>query len=247
MLTLCTDLILQISDYLPDKRKICLTMSCKFFDGLKYKMIYRKKVNVKKIRNLRYFDNFESIILSDVVRFPKFVKYVEIKICRWKSNILFDYMPQTVTHLLYNSNHQILHPIPKTIAYLKFGRYYNQSIVNIIPLSVTHLVFDKCFNQPVKGNIPDSVTYLEFGDEFNQPIEDSIPPSVTDLKFGYFFNKSIKNNLPSSITHLQFDYFFDQPLIDIPTSIIEIIVRSSYRGIIDKQIESKVMRIDDSI
>uniref|UniRef100_A0A6C0CAG4 F-box domain-containing protein n=1 Tax=viral metagenome TaxID=1070528 RepID=A0A6C0CAG4_9ZZZZ len=266
MLALSTDIILEISNYLSDKEKIRLTTTCKLFNKLRHQMTYHRKIKLSKIRHLPYFNNFESVILSDETsKFPKAVKRIEISGISIQLRSLFERIPSSVTHLAFNKNFraQINIPIPKSITHLTFNKYFDNPIVGIISSSVTYLTFGQYFNQSIKGNIPNSVTHLKFGLDFNQPIENSIPQLVTHLTFGYFFdqpiannlpqsithlkfgtlfNQPVANNLPQSITHLKFGTLFNQPLEGIPTSIVEIIITSFYHKAIDKQIESKIKR-----
>src|SRR5687767_6775495 len=100
MLSLCCDLFLKISELLTDKEKIYLTMTCKKMDELKHKFRYHKKIDICLIRNLSYFDNFESVAsFFPESKYPKHAKYIYF----FYSNILSDkFIPKLVTHLEFN-------------------------------------------------------------------------------------------------------------------------------------------------
>src|SRR5688500_8667884 len=95
MLTLHIDLILLISRYISDREKIYWSMSCKKMDSVKYKMIYREKINVERIIQLTYFDNFENVeAIGSINNRPKHAKYVHL--CIHGTDI-----PSFVTHLTF--------------------------------------------------------------------------------------------------------------------------------------------------
>jgi len=216
---LCEDMIIKISELLTNKAKSRLTRISKIFDTLKHKFIYNGMININKIKNLSYFDNFKCIcIKSDENIFPKHVKDIYY--------VLRDkYIPQHVTHLIFGYKY------PWIIGYP----------INLnIPTSVFRLSFNDSFNQPLKYSIiiPPSITHLQFGYEFNQPIKD-IPTSVTHLLFSYHFNQPIEN-IPSSITYLSLGAGFEQTLNDVPRTVKEIRVCRSYDKPIDEDVASRI-------
>src|SRR5688500_6826068 len=96
MLTLPDDLILIVAEPLSDIEKIKFSMSSKILDPLKYKFIYRKKINIEHILTLPYFDNFECIELSrNQNKYPKKVKYVYF-------DAMTTIIPTLVTHLTFD-------------------------------------------------------------------------------------------------------------------------------------------------
>jgi len=191
MLMLCSDIIIiKIGELLTDRQKIRLTMTSKSMNLLKHIFVYQKKIDITKIRNLSYFNNFECVEISNAryKRMPQKIKCVYFKAS--KRNI-----PLFVTHLTFDDefDKSIDGCIPASVTHLKFGRLFNRQINNCIPSSVIHLTFGMWFNQPIKNCIPQSVTHLIFGTRFDQPISNNIPSSVTHIKFGSFFDQSIND------------------------------------------------------
>lgn len=71
------DAYLEIGKWLCDKEKIYITMTSKLFDTLKHKFIYHDRKNINTIRNLSYFDNFEFVIIKNVMDIrPMHAKYI---------------------------------------------------------------------------------------------------------------------------------------------------------------------------
>jgi len=109
MLTIYTDTILKIAEFLTDREKIYLTMSSKRLDEMTYKLKYCEKIHIIKILSVPFFDNFESIEIScSLYKIPKHVKYI----------------------------HHVAHDtleIPPNVTHLTFCENFSQSIKNIIP------------------------------------------------------------------------------------------------------------------
>jgi len=177
MLPICEDMVLKIGTELSDREKIRLTMVSKLMNKLKYKFTYHEKVNIKKMVNLPYFDNFECIKIKYTTIYPKNVKFIYF-------NAHEIDIPQYVTHLTVNWDPEL-------------------SIGNNIPSSVTHLTFGNWYNrtQPIKDNIPSSVTHLTFGDWFNQTIQDCVPNFITHLILGRRYEQEIIG-VPSSVIEI---------------------------------------------
>jgi len=143
-------------------------MLSKRFDQLKYKIVYTGLISLSKIKQLPYFDNFESVMLDTIItNYPRHAKFI---------------------YFLANGTN-----IPFKVTHLTFGFDFNQPINNCIPSSVSHLIFGFRFNQPIKDITPSSVTHLTFGELFDQPINNCIPSSVSHLTFGWHFNQPINN------------------------------------------------------
>ena len=152
MLSLCSDIIVLLCKYSTNREKINLSMACTRLDKLKCVFMYCEKIHIGKILKLSFFDNFESVQISnETYEYPKNVKEVHLR-------------TETTN-------------IPEGVTHLKFGYDFNEPIENIIPQSVIHLIFGACFDQPIKDNLPQCLKYLELGWIFNQPIENSISSS----------------------------------------------------------------------
>jgi len=243
-LLVCIDVTILIAEYLSDKEKMMMTMTSTKMDTLKYKLIYKNKISIDKIKNLPYFDNFEyvEIFLQDRLC-PRNVKYIY-----FRASTIDMPLPFIRTTLTENKVVGITH--------LEFGNYFNQPVKNAIPTSVTHLIFWGHFNQPLNGNIPVSVTHLRISRYFNQSIKDlsithlilgtppnsqligNIPASVSHIIFEDYFNGSIKNYIPSTVKYLKFGYYFRQSLDDIPLSVIEVTLNQKY----DQQISEHILK-----
>uniref|UniRef100_A0A6C0C9C3 Uncharacterized protein n=1 Tax=viral metagenome TaxID=1070528 RepID=A0A6C0C9C3_9ZZZZ len=233
MLLYCKDIIPKICDIATDKTKISLSATCKLINGMKRDFVFREQINLGKIRMLPNFDNFEFILINDmlvnvgwVTTIPKKAKKIYFKtkttnIPQFVTHLTFcdsfdepiqDCIPDSVTHLVFGKqfDQPIANCIPSSVSHLTFGHSFDQVIPNCLPASITHLEFGWCFNKPIKNVIPKSVTHLKFGWRFTQLIRDYIPDSVTHLEFDSPFNCSIENGIPNSVTHLTFGDSFNQ-------------------------------------
>jgi len=230
------DVVLKISEFLTSGEKIRWSATSITMNKLKYKFTYDEFTRSHEIIHLPFYDNFESIILSNIGHVPpKNVK--QISFCANTNEV-----PLFVTHLFFSYPFEYGQPIkklPHSVTYLYFGCYFNQPIDNCIPSSVTHLEFGKEFNQSIKNNIPLSVTHLTFDNYFDKLIKDHIPSSVTHLTLGYYFNHSIKNIVPPSVTYLELSCRFDQE-IDVPLSVKEITINNRYNKSISDEMSSRV-------
>uniref|UniRef100_A0A6C0C9X8 F-box domain-containing protein n=1 Tax=viral metagenome TaxID=1070528 RepID=A0A6C0C9X8_9ZZZZ len=193
MLPICINILKKISEFLTDEEKIKLTMISLDMNKLKHKLMYREKINVTKIKNLSYFNNFEYIEISnfEYVRIPKKVKHVYLEL-QSKSSVI---------HLALDWD-------------FAFG-------MKNISVSA-HSTFSEFFNDTIKRNLPSSITHLTFGNYFNKPIDDIIPPTVTHLAFGWFFNHSI-NNIPKSVIEVKLHRKYDTIINDEIASRVRII------------------------
>jgi len=226
MLTIYDDLILKITDFLTDRQKINLIATSKIMNKIKHKLTYREIMHVDKIANLSYFNNFESVEISnDENKCPKYAKYIYFVASTTD-------VPIFVTNLTFDDyfNKTIDNVIPRTVTHLMFGQSFNKSIKDSIPLSITHIIFGFNFNQIIKDSIPESVTHLIFGNFYDKPIEkNDIPSSVTHLMFGSKFNQPIKNIIPSSVTHLKINGFIYNQINDIPTTVTHLAFHEYFR------------------
>lgn len=243
--TLVQDIVVYITTFLKDKNIINFLSACSHFHLLKDKITYQDIVNINKIYDLWYYNNFSNVnFKNDGIQFEKFPKATKyINACFSVSDEKYiKFIPHTVTHLQFDI-YEVYDPtirsyipmffftkdsIPKFITHLTFGDSFDEDIMGCIPNSVTHLTFGRYFNRSIKDCIPNSVTHLTFGSYFNQDIKGCIPNSVTasltHLTFGSYFNQPIKDCIPNSVTasltHLTFGYHFNQPIKDcIPTSV----------------------------
>jgi len=242
MLPVCDDVILKISELLADQEKKRLTMISKLMNKLKHKMIYREKIDINRIINLSYFDNFECIQIYNqkISKYPAHVKYIYYKT---NTFVFSPIIPSKVTHLTFDDEFDgrlSNNCVPSSVTHLTFGICFSQPL-SYLPSSITHLTFGWNFNRPLCNNIPPSVTHLIFGNCFSQSIKNNIPSSVTHLTFGEHFNHPIKNNIPSSVTHLKFGSYFGHTLDDsIPSSVIEIVLSAEYLRPISENITSRI-------
>lgn len=195
MLSLFEEILIQICDYLSDRDKVAFTSISSDIIELKCKLVYRDKIDINRISNLPYFDNFESILIHcERTRRPKLAKQI--------------YFIQL---------HCTAKQVPKYVTHLVFSYWFNQSIAGMIPASVTHLTFGTMFDHSIENNIPPSVTHLTFGSHFDQPIG-TIPASVTHLEFGYYFSQIINLDYLPNLIHLQLDRAYNRSMIVSTTS-----------------------------
>src|SRR5688500_4186843 len=127
------DAFFEIGKWSDDKGKIYITMTSKLLDTLKYKFIYHERININAIKKLSYFDNFEFVIIKDVL----------------------DMRQQHTKYVYFNAD---TNEIPPFVTHLELDEIFDESIKNSIPSSVTHLTFGYCFNKSIKNSIPSSVT-----------------------------------------------------------------------------------------
>jgi len=233
MLLSSEDITLQISELLTDKEKILLSMVSKLIDKLKHKFIFREKINMIRIKNLPYFNNFEFVEITDTMLklglatcVPNNIKYVH--------------------HKAHTIN------IIPFATHVTFGSLFNQSIKDSIPRSATHLTFGDSFNQLITSmtspghiiqHIPNSVTHLEFGCDFNQSIKNAIPNSVTHLTFGDYFFQQISGCIPDSVTNLKIGWYYGQQ-ISIPQSVTQILLPMGYNKRITCNPTTKILFYD---
>lgn len=191
------ELIAEICEYLTDYEKITLSMTSKSIDKMKHKLTYHEEINVRKIKTLPYFNNFQYVKISNITdAYPRHAIYIHF----------------TATTM----NISLLQDIP--ITHLSFAAGFDESIKNKLPLSVTHLMFNYFFNQKIKNYIPPSVTHLTFGCKFNQSIK-KIPLSVTHLRLGNDFHR--RDTFPSTtnITYLELHYHYCDDAIYLLPSV----------------------------
>jgi len=243
MLSICEDIIIQISEFLSDREKIQLMATSKLLDNLKHKFTYCDKINIIRIYQLPYFDNFECVQISSTpYKYPKNIKHIyyeSLKKFTGEGRDIYDIIPSSVTYLTLGWSQFLCIPVPSVTHLTLYGHLFIDTI-KFVP-SVTHLRMCDRINAPLNC-IPSSVTHLTLGFYFNKSIKDKIPSSVTHLIFGDSFNKPIKYNIPSSVTHLTFGYYFDQLINDsIPSSVVEIILSKTYRHEIRKDLLAKVI------
>jgi hypothetical protein len=173
MLSLFEEILIQICDELSDNEKISLTSTSSIMDKVKYKIIYRSKIDIAKIYLLPYFDNFENIeIHDDPPKFPKYIKYIHY-------TTFTRYIPQGTTHLTLKTHIFV----PK----------------DEIPLTVTHLTIDFSFDVSIKSTIPSSVTHLTFNRVIYQIINLALLPNVTHLQLRQQYNWMIINRTSSPV------------------------------------------------
>jgi hypothetical protein len=194
MLSICINILKKVGEFLTDEEKIKLTMISIDMNKLKHKLMYREKINILKIKNLSYFNNFEYVEISNFehVRIPKKVKHVYFELQSTSSSVV---------HLALDWDFNF--------------------IMGGISVS-THSTFAGFFNETIKNNLPPSITHLTFGNYFNKPIDNIIPPSVTHLAFGWFFNQSI-NEIPSSVIEVKIPKKYGTPINDELTARVKIV------------------------
>ena len=205
------DIVFKIGEYMTDRGKIRLSSTSRATDRLKYVFDYNEIVDVAKIYQLPYFDNFKHVRISNKKNMcPKNV----ISIHFWAHTTK---IPYGVTHLsFFDYFYESLKKcIPTTVKYLQFIEYFNQSVDDCIPNSVVKLVFGNNFRRKINSRLPSSITHLTFGRKFNQSLDKNILQSVTHLTFGNNFNHKINNCIPKSVTHLVFGKNFDKSLIPV--------------------------------
>uniref|UniRef100_A0A6C0C692 Uncharacterized protein n=1 Tax=viral metagenome TaxID=1070528 RepID=A0A6C0C692_9ZZZZ len=203
---LTKDVYLQIGEYLDNKGKIQLSMTSKEMNKLKFIFLYEDRVDVDRIVNLSYYDNFENIASSYISISRNFIML--LRKGRLPKNVKYHHYTSDVTHffLEFDPNNTLIKCEPHSDVYFVEG----------VPFFVTHLTFVD-LNQPIY-DIPSTVTHLDFGDRFNRSIIGSIPSSVTHLRLGNNFNGNLcKKSIPTSVKYLVLG---EKYRILIPTCIV---------------------------
>ncbi len=94
--------------HIPAMDLLSLLSTCKKLRTLKSKLLWNGRVDIDKIKNLEYFDQFANIFSYDM---PK-------------------KLPTSVTHLTFGNkfNQDIKGCIPNSVTHLTFGSVFNQDI-----------------------------------------------------------------------------------------------------------------------
>src|SRR5579872_2704116 len=132
---LINDIIIKITTFLRTCDKVMFLSISKDLHFLKDKIYYDKKIRLRKICNLWYYDNFTNIIVG---------------------NTSYKYkLPKSVNHLTFywEFNKDVKGYIPNSITHLTLGDNFNRDIKGCIPNSVTHLNLGWEFDQDIKDCI----------------------------------------------------------------------------------------------
>lgn len=193
---------------------------------LKFGSAYNKNIG-NSISNSVTHLTFGTGFSQDINSLPSSITHLTIR----RSSCLQNRLP-SVTHLtVQDLNESVIAPI----THLTITNTFDSKC---IPSSVTHLVFSDYCNQHVYENdLPASVTHLTFSDYQNVTY---IPNTVTHLTFGYWFDKSIDKIMPLSVTHITFGENFKQSINDLPESVVEVTLSTTYRARISKHITNRV-------
>src|SRR5687768_8141912 len=99
------DIFSQICIYLNDREKTNLAAITMITNAFKYRLRYIDRIDERKIRNLSFYDNFESILIYYVhERFPKNVRSAYINCypgCTIFTSSSDFNIPTTITHLIF--------------------------------------------------------------------------------------------------------------------------------------------------
>ena len=187
-------MILNVLDFKSQIRFIFTSKKNKHL--LKYWIITERIYVNKKVLKWSHYDNLINIVIDKLLEnYPKNLQFLS-----------FD----RIFNKPINGD-----SIPKTVTYIHFGWYFNQTVDNL-PTSIIHLIFGRDFNQP-PNNIPTSVKYLIFGHDFNQSV-DKLPSSIKNIEFGHHFNQTV-DKLPSFIKNIEFGHRFNQSVDKLPSFI----------------------------
>ena len=116
--------------------------------------------------------------------------------------------------------------LPKSIKYIRFNNYFNQS-VQMIPEGITHIIFGNEFNKSVDC-LPFTIEYLFFGINFNQPI-DNLPGCLKKLIFNEKCNFSQPvDNLPNFLEYLFLPLDYSNQLDNLPNFLSELMIGFKY-------------------
>jgi len=218
MLAANEDILFKITEFLLDRSIIYLTMTCKKFDTLKYKFIYREKVCVEKISYLSYFDNFECVELKYLTDpRPKCARYVHF-------NTGETDIPNFVTHLMIDAAVPSTTHVTVPAGVTDFTLHGHDSAT--ISPTVTYLNL----MSNVKIDIPDSVTKLSIGGihdicDFHY----SIPSSVKYMKL-YYGQGDASNYIPSSVKKLK---LLTSSMIKTPSSVTHLSIMFGTNAVLD--------------
>src|SRR5688572_1533667 len=121
MWIICKDLILKIGEYMTDQEKIRLSSTSRTMSQLKHIFNYDEVIDVAKIYQLPYFDNFKRVWISNKKSmYPK--NAISVYFLAYTTKI-----PSGVTHLSFvdDFNEPIKNCIPSTVKFLQFGDNFN--------------------------------------------------------------------------------------------------------------------------
>lgn len=189
------DIVIYICSFLSDIHIIRLLSCNNKLNPLKNRVLFRKKYDILKIKNLSYFDRFVSVSIkdlsnrlpiqiknltivgmktSDLIKFSfsQQLEKIDIGNCRWNSE--FPKFPQMMKELILPNDREIFnYPTPN---------------------------FDSPFTPDMKLELL-GIEPFEYH-WYNK----TIPISVTKLIF-HFNAASLNGKIPNHVTHLEFEYW----------------------------------------
>lgn len=215
------DIICYILKFVRDREKIHFLSICKRLHALKNRFLYNTLIPLKNILHISYYDQFTHIkatgdaigkmkelkmqfpkntkslvliqyrgyfktILSDL----KFLTHLSIK-KKCKVTVKPGCIPQTITHLTWECNHELIEGIlPNGLISLRVDYYTHAKI--ILPPNLQHLHIGRNFNyhnnyDPNQIALPISLKVLEL-DNIVPFTKDDIPSNVKKIIFGKCYN-----------------------------------------------------------
>ncbi len=94
------------------------------------------------------------------------------------------------------------------------------------------------------GIFPEGIRKIKFGRDYNQPLSPGIfQESVKSLVFGANFLGSLDGALPQKLKHLRIDGYYLLNLHNLPDSIEELNVSTSFRGKITFPLSIKKFKV----
>lgn len=213
LINLPTEILIHITEYLPTKDILNLSICSKHFhDPLSF-IKFNKRLNFKDICKSPYFDSFTSVIYSEPNNlFPKSLRNLY-----WYNN---DQLPSHLLDTLINLylGEEYVRPLselPSSLQKLHLGLYYNQ-LMPQLPNSLKILEFGFNYNHPLPL-LPDSLQYLRLGSYFKKPLP-QLPNSLIELSLGYPYNKPLPQ-LPNTLERLYLGNKYNHPLPKLPNSL----------------------------
>jgi len=172
---------------------------------------FHEMINIDKIKNSLWFDNFTKVTINEKVN-----------------------LPINITHLTFdnNFNESINGYVPSTVTHLTFGKNFNQKLVTYYPIDYDlaakySLMLDspekyateielfkkehKYIGKAPDYHVPNGVTHVVFGEHFNQDIKECLPPSIKEIVCVGNINREWKSEIIRLLENAYDDLLYETP------------------------------------
>ena len=214
------EILVKITEFLPNKDILNLSISSKYFLDLVFAVKFTDEVNFESINKLPYFDSFTNVdffnVTSQIV-YPKFLRFL-----KWNTGQFLRKFPDLLESLEIKLYNQPITQFPDSLKVLNIGYDYNQ-VISRLPASLEVLKLSYPYNQ-VLPQLPNSLMVLELSSNYNKQLP-SLPDSITCLILSD--SETPISRFPNSLKRLEIGWYRSYMLPTIPDSLTELIIGSS--------------------